>query len=43
MSRGRASHDMTISNEYKDKFKVSSAKLDELLKDQRDNGDTRGL
>lgn len=35
--------DLTITNEYKYKFKVSSANLDELLKDQRDIRDTRRL
>lgn len=35
--------DLTIANEYKDKYKVSYAKLDELLKDRRDTGDTSGL
>lgn len=34
---------LDFANEYKDKFKASSAKLDKLLKNQRDNGDTRGL
>lgn len=35
--------DMDTTIEYKDKFKDSYAKLDELLKDQRHKGDTRGL
>lgn len=34
--------DLDVANEYKEKFRVSSVRLDELLKDQRDIGDTRG-
>lgn len=35
--------DLDAANEYKEKLRVSFARLDELLKDQRDTGDTRGL
>lgn len=35
--------DLDAANEYKEKFRVSFARLDELLKDQRDTKDTRGL
>lgn len=35
--------DLTTANEYKDKFKVSSTNLDELMKNQRSKDDTRGL
>lgn len=34
---------MAIANEYKDKFKANSTKLDELLKSQRNDNDKRGL
>lgn len=34
---------LTIANEYKDKFKVSLAQLNELLESQRQNKDSRGL
>lgn len=35
--------DLATTNEYRDKFKASSARLDELLKSQRDDNDRRGL
>ncbi|XP_059076676.1 uncharacterized protein LOC131875952 [Cryptomeria japonica] len=35
--------DLDAANEYKDKLKAKSTKLDKLLKNQRDSGNTKGL
>lgn len=35
--------ELATTNEFKDKFKASLAKLDELIKGQRTDGDKRGL
>lgn len=35
--------ELTTANEYKEKFKASSAKLDEILQSQKNKGDMGGL
>lgn len=35
--------DLEVRNEYKEKFRISSTKLDEMLASQKNSNDTQGL